>query len=137
MSESNLDDVIGGAEEAKPEPKTSRAKKPAAPKAPVAPARENPIPLAEAQGELLPGDQGYNYQKEIDRLGQVAVKLTEEATAVKQAARQLNVLMQSKQPVRSDYDRWLQQKENNAKLQAEKNEKQMQVQTVLKEMGLI
>jgi len=137
MSENNLDDVIGGAEEAKPETKTSRAKKPAAPKAPVAPARENPVPLAEAQGELLPGDKEYNYNAEIKRLGEVAVQLTEEATAIKNAARQLNVIMQSNQPVRSDHDRWLQQKEHNAAIQAQKAEKQMQVQTVLKEMGLI
>ena len=138
MSDSNLDDVLGSeVEEVKTESKPKSAPKPAAKKVEAAPVRENPIPLVDAIDGLVPGDKGFNYAQATKVIQTLAKETADHAKALADASRELHVLKCGSAPRKTDHEMYLENKANVERIAAQKDEKKLQVQAVLKEMGLL
>ena len=144
MSDSNLDDVLGvDAKEVKTETKPKSAPKTASkpePKGPVlapAPVRVNPIPLVTAQGDLLPGDDGFNYASAMVALQEEILQTSKHSAALAAASRDLHLLRSSKAPVKTDHERYLENKANVERIRGKQDERKGQVRAVLSEMGLL
>lgn len=129
MSDSNLDDVLGSeVEEVKTEPKPKSAPKKAAAK------KEEPAPVRE---EPVPGDKDYNYAQALKDLDVEILETSDKLSALKDQRRELHKQSVGAQPRKTDHEMYLENKANVERIRAQQNEKKLQVQAVLKEMGLL
>jgi hypothetical protein len=128
MSDSNLDDVLGSeVEEVKTETKPKSAPKKAAAK------KEEPAPVREP----VPGDADYNYAKALKDLDTEITEANDKLKELKERRRDMHKLSSESRPRKTDHEMYLENKANVERIAAQQDEKRLQVQAVLKEMGLL
>jgi len=141
MTDQNLDDVLGDAADVETKKKTTaepkKKKAPTVKKVEPKVARENPVPLAPAQGDTLPGDKGYVYDTAIAKIQSEIAELAERSRVLQATTRALHTLRARTQPKRTDQQRYDRLKEIHDIHAAEKRETQDKVRTVLREMGIL
>ena len=123
--------------ESAPTQKAKKAvKKAAAPKTPEVEDYLNPVPNAPEIDGLLPGQKGYNYNAAVKSLQTEIADLTRKLEGLRAASRDVQSMRNSRQQPLSAADGNAALRRQNARIQAEAQEKQAKIAAVLKEMGL-